>query len=176
MFMSMNPKSVAAGPRDKKVVEERLDGGSGFVCEGYVLRNMLLNVGAIHQIKPCHVVVQPGHSSCEELIDDHVVLIVLLVKETPFLAKSHALRIMLTVRMLQVIPCANPLYQSLLLVQHTLVCDRSSDNAASQAARRSPNRTFAIHRRSVPFQLQLKSSSIPTEARIFGNSVRLAKA
>ena len=117
MFMSMNPKSVAAGPCDKKVVEERRDGGSGFVCEGYVLRNLLLNVGAIHQVQPCHVVVQPSHSSCEELIDDHVVLIVLLVKETPFLAKSHALRVMLTVPMVPIISCANQLYQSLLLVQ-----------------------------------------------------------
>ena len=67
---------------------------------------MLLNVGAIHQVEPCHVVVQPSHSSCEELIDDHVGFNILLVRETPFIAKSHALRIMLTVRMLQIIPCA----------------------------------------------------------------------
>lgn len=99
--MSMNPKTVAAGPRDKKVVEERLDGGSGFVCglcvEEYAVERWRHPPGrALPR--------QPSHSSCEELIDDHVDLIVLLVRETPFLAKSHALRIMLTVRMLQASP------------------------------------------------------------------------
>lgn len=98
VFVPMNLKSIAAGPRDKKVVEERRDVFSGFVCEGNVLRNLLLNIGAIHQVEPCHIVVQPSQSGCKVLIDHHVILIVLLVRETPFIAKSHALRTRFTVR------------------------------------------------------------------------------
>ncbi len=92
MFVSMNPKSIAAGPCNEKVVDKRRDVGSCFICERDVLRNLLLNIGSIHQVEPCHVVVQPSHTSCEVLIKHHVVLIVLPVRKSPFLAKSHTLR------------------------------------------------------------------------------------
>ena len=88
----MHPKSIAAGPCNKKVVDERWDVGSCCICEHNVLRNLLLNIGSIHQVEPCHLVVQPSHTSCEMLIDHHVVLIVLPVRKSPFFAKSRALR------------------------------------------------------------------------------------
>jgi len=60
MFVSMHPQSIAAGPCNKKVVDERWDVGSCFVCERNVLRNLLLNIGSIHQVETRHVVVQPS--------------------------------------------------------------------------------------------------------------------
>ena len=92
ILMSMKPKCIATSPGDQKVVAERRDVVSCLICQSDILRDFLLNIGTVHQVQPRHVVVNPGQTSCQILIDDHEVLIVLLVRKPPFLAKSHDLR------------------------------------------------------------------------------------
>ena len=55
-----------------------------------MLRNLLLlYIVRIRQVESSHIIVYPGHTGCQMLLDHNVYHFVQLVRETPFLAKTH---------------------------------------------------------------------------------------